>query len=108
MNNQTARVARTLIVFCDEVCQTRTRDFYIYGFNETENHNTKSFILCNHLNGASTGPFVASSVNDKVSVRKKQQLQNSEHFPNIYCQGRFSLLSLLLKLHSVKKGSPHF
>ena len=36
----------------------------------TSTHNSKSFILYNYFNGASTSPFAVCSVNDKSATKK--------------------------------------
>ena len=50
-NNRAARAARSLVQFSDVVCQMTTWT-----------HNRKSFILSILFNGASTSPFLCSSI----------------------------------------------
>ena len=56
-----AHGTRALVQFLDAVCQMTKRNFPILGFND----NTKSLVLYIYFNGASTGPFVACSGNNK-------------------------------------------
>ena len=56
----------------------------------TWTHNSKSFILCIHFNGASSSQFAAYSVNDKGCEEElKQWSQNSHHCLNVYFQETF-------------------
>ena len=98
-NNRAARAARTLVQVFHVVCQMTTWNFQISGSNDNVNTTvnlsfsifTSTALLPVHLQRA------LSTIKD---ARKKQESQNSHHFPNVYFRVTFSLPlpSLLLKL----------